>query len=195
MFVMTAKLSKTKLFAAGLILIAAIAVVVLIVTSGGAEAVDKAPMGATNDDRVAYLASFGWSVDAQPKQSQQVKIPDSSENKVFTRYNELQLSQGFDLTKYSGKEATRYVYEILNYPEAKEPVYASVLVYDGKIIGGDITDSAPNGVIHGFAMPSGDSASTTEPSETDCLPEQTEEVTVPEENTSEETEAAAECQP
>ena len=155
MFVMTAKLSKTKLFAAGLILLAAIILVVVFVTAGGGETGENIPVGETNDDRVAYLASFGWSVNAQPKQTQQVKIPDSAENKVFARYNELQLSQGFDLTKYAGKEATRYVYEILNYPEAEEPVYASILVYDGKIIGGDITDSSPNGLIHGFQMPSG----------------------------------------
>lgn len=155
MFVMTAKLSKTKLFAAGLILLAAIILVVVFVTAGGGETGENIPVGETNDDRVAYLASFGWSVNAQPKQTQQVKIPDSAENKVFARYNELQLSQGFDLTKYAGKEATRYVYEILNYPEAEEPVYASILVHDGKIIGGDITDSSPNGLIHGFQMPSG----------------------------------------
>ena len=155
MFVMTAKLSKTKLFAAGLILLAAIILVVVFVTAGGGETGENIPVGETNDDRVAYLASFVWRVNAQPKQTQQVKIPDSAENKVFARYNELQLSQGFDLTKYADKEATRYVYEILNYPEAEEPVYASILVYDGKIIGGDITDSSPNGLIHGFQMPSG----------------------------------------
>lgn len=192
MFVMTAKLSKTKLFAAGLILLAAIILIVVFITAGGGEPAEDIPVGETNDDRVAYLASFGWSVDAQPKQTQQVKIPDSTENKVFARYNELQISQGFDLTKYAGKEATRYVYEILNYPEAEEPVYASILVYDGKIIGGDITDSSPNGLIHGFQMPSGSntgvSDATQEPSSDESC-EETEASELSTEETAEMTQA------
>lgn len=185
MFVMTAKLSKTKLFAAGLILLAAIILVVVFVTAGGGETGENIPVGETNDDRVAYLASFGWSVNAQPKQTQQVKIPDSAENKVFARYNELQLSQGFDLTKYAGKEATRYVYEILNYPEAEEPVYASILVYDGKIIGGDITDSSPNGLIHGFQMPSGSNTGVSDVTQEPMTDESCEETETSELSTEE----------
>ena len=185
MFVMTAKLSKTKLFAAGLILLAAIILVVVFVTAGGGETGENIPVGETNDERVAYLASFGWSVNAQPKQTQQVKIPDSAENKVFARYNELQLSQGFDLTKYAGKEATRYVYEILNYPEAEEPVYASILVYDGKIIGGDITDSSPNGLIHGFQMPSGSNTGVSDVTQEPITDESCEETETSELSTEE----------
>ena len=185
MFVMTAKLSKTKLFAAGLILLAAIILVVVFVTAGGGETGENIPVGETNDDRVAYLASFGWSVNAQPKQTQQVKIPDSAENKVFARYNELQLSQGFDLTKYAGKEATRYVYEILNYLEAEEPVYASILVYDGKIIGGDITDSSPNGLIHGFQMPSGSNTGVSDVTQEPMTDESCEETETSELSTEE----------
>ena len=154
MFVLTAKLSKPKLIAAGVILLAAILLIILLAAAGGSNTPsDKAPIGGTNDDRVAYLATFGWSVNAEPTQTQKVKIPDTAENKVFARYNDLQKSQGFDLTDYAGKEVMRYVYEILNYPDASAPVYASVLVCDGRVIGGDITNSAPDGVIHGFAMP------------------------------------------
>ena len=168
MFVLTAKLSKSKLIAAGVILLAAIALIILLATSGGSDTPSgTAPIGETNDDRVAYLATFGWSVNAEPTQTQKVKIPDTTENKVFARYNDLQKSQGFDLTDYAGKEVMRYVYEILNYPDASAPVYASVLVCDGRVIGGDITNSAPDGVIHGFAMPQKEqtpSASATESS-------------------------------
>ena len=168
MFVLTAKLSKPKLIAAGVILLAAIALIILLATSGGSDTPSgTAPIGETNDDRVAYLATFGWSVNAEPTQTQKVKIPDTTENKVFARYNDLQKSQGFDLTDYAGKEVMRYVYEILNYPDASAPVYASVLVCDGRVIGGDITNSAPDGVIHGFAMPQKEqtpSASATESS-------------------------------
>lgn len=186
MFVLTAKLSKTKLLAAGVVLIAAIVLIVLLATGGGESTpTDTAPIGNTNDDRVAYLATFGWSVNAEPVQTQKVRIPDTSDNKVFARYNDLQKSQGFDLTDYSGKEVMRYVYEILNYPDASEPVYASVLVYDGRVIGGDITDTAPNGVIHGFAMPNTtpEISESAQPTESTAENVQT-DVTEPTENTS-----------
>ncbi len=160
MFVMTAKLSKSKLIAGGVLIIAVLLLIVLLASSGG-EAPPTSPMGNTNDERVSYLATFGWSVNAEPKEAQKVKIPETTENKVFARYNDLQRSQGFDLTAFAGKEAMRYVYEILNYPNAKAPVYASVLVYEGRIIGGSITDSAPDGVIHGFQKP-GHTEPTTE---------------------------------
>ena len=176
MFVFTAKLSKPKLLAAGVLLLAAVVLIVMIAVSGGGT--PAAPAGDTNDARVAYLAAFGWSVNAEPTEVQQVRIPDAADNKVFARYNDLQLSQGFDLTQCAGKEVMRYVYEVLNHPDATEPVYASILVYDGKIIGGDITDTSPNGRIHGFAMPgspqstepSAASESTVEPSESNGQP-------------------------
>ena len=138
MFVMTAKLSKPRLIAAGVLILAVVILVVALVSGGGGGSAD-APDGTTNDARLAYLAGFGWSVNGTPKQTQQVRIPKSADDRVFSRYNALQKSQGFDLTAHAGKEATRYVYEILNYPDASAPVYASVLVLDGHIIGGDIT--------------------------------------------------------
>lgn len=180
MFVLTAKLSKTKLIAAGVILLAAILLIVLLATAGGSDAPSKkAPIGETNDDRVAYLATFGWSVNAEPTQTQKVKIPDTAENKVFARYNDLQKSQGFDLTDYAGKEVMRYVYEILNYPDASAPVYASVLVCDGRVIGGDITNSAPDGVIHGFAMPQKEPTPPAAPSESSVPSEESQSSSEP----------------
>lgn len=169
MFVMTAKLSKSKIIAGGVLIVAVLLLIVMIATSGG-EAPSTAPMGNTNDERVAYLATFGWSVNGEPKEVQKVKIPETSDNKVFTRYNDLQRSQGFDLTSFAGKEAMRYVYEILNYPDAKAPVYASLLVFEGRIIGGSITDTAPDGVIHGFQKPSHTEPTTEPTTETSAEP-------------------------
>lgn len=182
MFVLTAKLSKPKLIAAGLILLAAVLLIVILAISGK-DATSSLPQGATNDQRLAYLATYGWSVNAMPEQSQKVKIPDTTDNAVFARYNDLQKNQGFDLTEYAGKEVTRYVYEVLNYPDATAPVHASVLVYEGNIIGGDITDTAADGLIHGFRAPAGtkempkdsavpsESIETTETPAEESLPE------------------------
>ena len=153
MFVMTAKLSKPKLLAAGVILVAVIAAIVMLLKGGSPSATAELHKGSTDAERAAYLATYGWSINAQPKETQTVTVPNATDNKIFARYNDLQISQGFDLTPYAGQEVTRYVYEILNYPDATAPVYAGLLVKEGLIIGGEITDTSPNGVMHGFQKP------------------------------------------
>lgn len=157
MFVMTAKLSKTKLAGALVLLIALVVLVVMLAVGGGDKTgTPEGIAGDTNDARLSYLAQFGWDVTADPVKTQQVTIPQAEEdNETFNRYNELQKSQGFDLTQFAGQTATRFVYEVLNYPNATEPVYATIFVVDGKIVGGDVTDTAPGGKMHGFQMPTG----------------------------------------
>ena len=85
-------------------------------------------------------------------ESNQVRIPAET-SPVYERYNTLQKSQGFDLTPYAGKQVMRFVYKVNNYPGATEPVYATVLVYKNRVIGGDITDTAASGNIRGFSRP------------------------------------------
>ena len=57
----------------------------------------------------------------------------------------------------------RYVYRVNNYPGSTEPVYATLLVYKNKIIGGDITDTAAKGHIRGFKMPESSPAPSSAP--------------------------------
>ena len=154
MLIMTTKVDKRKLIIAAAAVIAAIAL--LLTLGGGASeptaSLSTAPAADTNDARVQFLTDFGWEVTPSPTESSQVKIP-KGEDPVFSRYNELQKSQGYDLSKFAGKQVMRYVYQINNYPGAKEPVYATVLVYKDQIIGGDITDTTPGGKITGFSKP------------------------------------------
>ena len=84
----------------------------------------------------------------------QMRIPEKS-GEVFDRYNALQKSQGYDLSQYAGKTVMRYVYKVNNFPNATEPVYATLLVYKNQIIGGDVTDTAAKGAVQGFKMPGG----------------------------------------
>ena len=151
MMVMTAKVNLKKV----LLALAAVAALVLalIALLGGSESTQtSAPTMSSNDARVKFLTDFGWEVTTSPVESSQVKIPGES-SPVFDRYNNLQKSQGYDLSKFAGKKVMRYVYKINNYPGATEPVYATLLIYKNEIIGGDVTDSAPNGQIRGFKMP------------------------------------------
>ena len=79
-----------------------------------------------------------------------------------TRYNTLQKAQGYDLSKFAGKTVMRYVYKVNNYPSSTEPVYATLLVYKGKVIGGDVTDTAAKGHIRGFKMPENGATTPTQ---------------------------------
>lgn len=170
MFVMTAKVDKKKIILA--LAAAAVLIVMLIMIFGGGdgEAVTTASLSPdTNDGRVKFLTDFGWEVASSPTESGQVKIPDTS-SEVFTRYNALQKSQGYDLSQYAGKTVMRYVYRIKNYPNATDPVFATVLVSKGQVIGGDVTDTGAKGVIRGFRMPKATTPQLTTPETTPTTP-------------------------
>ncbi len=149
MMVMTAKVDLKKvLFILGAVVIVILGLIMLL---GGKNdtASTAAPVMSNNDARVKFLLDQGWDVTTSPTESSQVRIPQKG-NEVFNRYNQLQKSQGYDLTQYAGKNVMRYVYKVNNYPGATEPVYATILVYKNQIIGGDITDTAANGQIRGI---------------------------------------------
>ena len=149
MMVMTAKVDMKKIALILGAIAAGIIGIILLFGGSSSSQVTSAPAASNNDARVKFLKDFGWDVANSPVESSQVRIPDQA-SEVFDRYNQLQKSQGYDLSKFAGKTVMRYVYKINNYPGATEPVYATLLVYRDQIIGGDITDSAPGGKILGF---------------------------------------------
>lgn len=152
MMVMTAKVDMKKI-ALGLAAVVAL-IICLILLLGGGEPTENtaAPALSSNDGRVKFLSDFGWDVTSSPTESSQVKIPADS-SPVFERYNALQKKQGYDLSKFSGKNVMRYVYQINNFPGATGPVYATLLVYKDAVIGGDVTDTSVGGRIRSFKMP------------------------------------------
>ena len=108
MLVMTTKVDKRKLLIAAAALLAAIAGLLFL---GGNDSQPTAAMNTpaaadTNEARVKFLTDLGWEVTTSPAEATEVKIPRDSDE-VFARYNELQKSQGYDLTKYAGKKVMR----------------------------------------------------------------------------------------
>ena len=164
MMVMTAKVDKKKIAVIAVAVAGLILAIVLLLRGGKGATETAAPTVSSNDSRVAFLKEKGWDVTETPTQSGQVRIPDK-ESEVFDRYNALQKSQGYDLSQYAGKTVMRYVYQVNNYPGATDPVYATLLVYKDQIIGGDITNTAVKGQIHGFQKPA-DAAPTPIPETT-----------------------------
>ena len=167
MMVMTAKVNLKKILIG---LMAAVAVIIALILLLGRN--DSQPTAANtvsgNDARVEFLQDFGWQVTTSPVESGQVKIPANA-SEVFDRYNALQKSQGYDLSQYAGKQVMRYVYQVNNYPDATEPVYATLLVYKNQVIGGDVTNTSASGAIQSFRFP----GSATAPAETTAPTEST----------------------
>lgn len=104
----------------------------------------------TNEDRVNFLEGQGWEVVAEPKEIVDVSIPETFDE-VYSKYNELQKKQGLDLYKYKGQTIKRYTYEVTNYPDENAlGVIANILVYNDKVIGGDICSTEASGFMHGL---------------------------------------------
>ena len=55
--------------------------------------------GADDEANIRFLADCGWEVENRCIESAEVIIPDPFD-KVYERYNEMQLKSGFDLRPY-----------------------------------------------------------------------------------------------
>lgn len=155
MFVISIKASTIKI--ATVICASVIALVVLLtmipVTEPTAASLMYSPVSSynfnnveSNEDRINFLKQFGWETETVPHENVGVTIP-SKFDKIFVGYNELQKQQGLDLSKYKGKEVTRYTYKITNFEDHNGTVYANIIIYRGKVIGGDICSADMNGFV------------------------------------------------
>lgn len=178
MFVYSVKTSKMKIA----VMLAAVAVVaagiVFVALRGGEPAANDGAISLTAgnaQERVAFLSQFGWKITEDPIEVAEVIIP-AEFDEVYTKYNELQKTQNFDLQPYSTMRVKRWTYEVLNYPGYENRsgvVQANLLIYDGVVIGGDICSVELDGFMQGFDFPesarettagttSGDRAETSE---------------------------------
>ena len=147
MRVLTFKANPKTIFG---IVLAITGIIVIILSFAGNHSEKTEPpsaaIGCANtQERVKYLNSVGWETDGN-ENKKQIIIP-SKFNDVYTRYNDIQKKQGFDLEQYKGKKATIYTYSITNY-KSNNNVVADLIVYDGKLIGADLCDpSADSGFL------------------------------------------------
>ena len=155
MFIYTLKATNIKFFAA-LVLSAAVLITVVTVIPEYDSATFAAAASAnysgikTEEDRIEFLKGFGYKIDPTPVEIEDVEIPTEFDS-VYTKYNDIQRSQGLNLRKYRGKTATRYTYRVTNYENYEGTVLASLIIYKNKIIAGDICGVDSNGFVHGFS--------------------------------------------
>ena len=161
MFIFSFKVKRVPLIVGGALLALALAVGIVssdnLTKTAPAEgkistSAKEKLSGKTNDERIAFLAGQGWQVSTEPLEILEVIIPKEFDD-IYTKYNEMQQEQGFDLSGEAGRRCKRYAYRIENYPGVDEPVRAHVLVYKDKIIGGDISSEIAGSFMHGFTAP------------------------------------------
>ena len=155
MFVLSFKTSKGKLIILAAVIAAAVIAAILIPTNSKKASKSNAiNYSAKNDqERIAFLSQFGWKVTSEPLEVSEIIIPNEFDA-VYDNYNSIQTAQKLDLTKYRGQRVKRWTYEVLNYPgyESKKGcIHANLLIYNDRVIGGDICSVELNGFMHGFA--------------------------------------------
>lgn len=96
--------------------------------------------GGTNQQRIEYIESFGWSAGSTPSDVKEIRIPVKFDD-AYEVYNQLQQEQGFDLRKYKAHSVKQYTYEIMQTDDDPIPLYANLLVENDIIIGADVTSA------------------------------------------------------
>ena len=151
MFIITAKFSRRRAFALAAVACLALALIVLPRACRKSAEAPAIP-AETNEQRLAYLTSLGWEVNDQPIETLSVTLGETLEE-PYLSYNDLQRSQGFDLTRYCGQTLSRYTYVVTNYPDASLPCQADLYVCDGALAAGDIVCTGENGFMAGLSFP------------------------------------------
>lgn len=168
MFVYSVKTSKAKMAALLIALAAAVIALVMIIGRGDKPAATddsavnyKAESAA---ERMAFLSQFGWEISEDPVEVSEVIIPENFDD-GYAEYAAMNKAQGLDLEPFKGVRAKRWTYNVLNYPglENSGSVQANLLIYDGRVIGGDICSLEQGGFISGFDFPQNSAPATTAP--------------------------------
>ena len=100
----------------------------------------------TNEERIAFIKQFGVDVSGEAKESVTFTVPENFDS-VISGYNELQRSQGLDITKYKNKKVTRYTYETEKYGDYDGAVYVNLIIYKNTVVACDVSSADPTGFV------------------------------------------------
>lgn len=164
MIVKTFKVRKKGLVICGGILIALL--VILIVCGIVHKATAKTYPMKTESERQAFMSEMGWEVSEEYTSCKVVSIPEEF-NETYESYNELQKEQGFNLKKYKGEMVEIYTYAVYNYPGNSENVVINLMVFDGNLIGGDVSCNELDGFMQGLKNPDPDSKASLDEKESE----------------------------
>ena len=162
MFMVSFKLKKKRLLIVAAALIVGVMAVVSAGQTLGTDAVVTASDATTqperpsrvrnNDQRLAYIASFGWEVEPEPVEITEIIIPREFDA-LYEEYNAMQMQLGYDLSRHAGRRGKRFTYVVTNYPGQDQDVRLNLLVRDNRVIGGDVYSTGAKSFMHGLAAP------------------------------------------
>ncbi len=145
MFVVSVKSSKIKivLFCVFMSVVLVAAVLFFAERQNSSATTEGAISIRASDEkqRTQFLSQFGWDFDTEPVKVEEIIIPWEFDE-TYEKYNELQKKQSFNLEDYKGANAKKWTYNINNFPgyeNKKDYVQANIIIYNGNVIGADIT--------------------------------------------------------
>lgn len=155
MFILSLKSFKGKLFMLIAVVVAAVIALTIIsankpYSENSADADSTLNYSAsTDEERMNFISQTAYTVNPEPVSVSEVMIPEEFDE-VYTQYNELQKKSGFNLSFYSGCTVKKWTYTVTNYPdyENSDAVRLTILVYKGKVIGGDVCSAELDGFMH-----------------------------------------------
>ena len=136
------KLSPRWRLAACVAMLAVFTALCVVSAFGAMAENEKSASGASlkNEQAAAdYMRAFG-EADAAQLSCTPVTIP-ADFDAVYEEYNGLQLQNGHDLRNYKGKTAWQYIFSLAHHDAS----YAVLLVRDGAVIGGHLTNGEYGG--------------------------------------------------
>ena len=151
MFIVTAKFSRHKALLGAVCLFLVIGLSAALF-GHGRNAEEGGLVAESNEARIEYLHSLGWEVVPDPVETLSLTLPDPLVE-PYLSYNELQRSQGFDLSDCCGKPLERYTYVVTNYPGRADNCQADLYLCSGVIVAGDIVCAGEDGFMAELAFP------------------------------------------
>ncbi|MBR7071155.1 MAG: DUF4830 domain-containing protein [Clostridia bacterium] len=125
-------------------LLAVLAALIFVILLAGqtASSLTTEQDGKTHALRIGFLERLGYRVTEESVEIKTVTIPQDF-SAVYARYNDLQKQAGYNLSNYRGCAVTAYRYALAEDPDR----FVTLLVYQGNIIGGDVSDSSFHGTM------------------------------------------------
>ena len=154
MYIFTVTLTKAKISALTAVLLFIIMVCIYIIPAffdvKAVSTNDKYLIKNTEKGRQDFINSLGWIVEKKPFLTEKMTVPPELD-KIYADYNEIQKSQGLDISAYQGKKVDKYTYRVTNYPDKAIIVYINIFVCSDRVIAGDINSpNLENGFIKNF---------------------------------------------
>lgn len=157
MFVLTLPSKKIKIsLLLFLVVVSLCAGAALLFQSVGSDKSENTVLSVNNnvsgsEQVLQFISNFGWEVSPEPDEIREIIIPVEFDE-VYKNYNEIQLSQGYDLKEYAGERVKNWTFTVLNYPgyENEEFIKINILICDNVVIGGDVCSVKLDGFMHGF---------------------------------------------